>query len=98
MLALAAAWCASQTRNLRGSAGHNRTKNRISKPNLALRLKQSTSLLPVVTPEAPLLPGGAFSVVETSFASSCPQESFSCAETSGRAAATYPFKRRCARR
>jgi hypothetical protein len=49
------------------SAGlHRRQPDRFrpSKPNLALRLAVWRSLLPVVTPEAPRLPGGAFSVVE----------------------------------
>src|SRR5262249_3357159 len=33
---------------------------RSNKPNLALRLGSRRPLLPVVTPEAPLLPGGRF--------------------------------------
>ena len=55
--------CASSARNQPATAGDNRMNFALASRNLALRLARRTSLLPVVTPEAPRLPGGAFSVV-----------------------------------
>jgi hypothetical protein len=55
--------CASQTLQQPEAVGDNRTPRPLGKPNLAAPPAPSTSLLPVVTPEAPRLPGGAFSVV-----------------------------------